>query len=110
LSQWYQRRNSPSYISEKQYVPLSLDSRGIHGFLLDHSVVTTIDFPGAQATIPDGINKSGQIVGHYIDGGRYRGFLWVNGSFTTLTNHPGTLLESSPNDIDDLGRIVGLYY
>jgi probable HAF family extracellular repeat protein len=58
----------------------------------------------------DGINKSGQIVGSYLQGGRLHGFLWVNGSFTTLTDHPGALLDSAAYDIDDLGRIVGFYY
>jgi probable HAF family extracellular repeat protein len=79
------------------------------GFLLDQDVVTPIDFPGADATQPYSINNRGEIVGFYIQGGRPQGFLWVNGSFTMLPNHPGALVYSYAYDIDDLGRIVGLY-
>jgi uncharacterized membrane protein len=34
-----------------------------HGFLLSHSVYTTVDFPGAINTQARGINPGGDIVG-----------------------------------------------
>ena len=82
----------------------------LHAFLLDQGVVTTIDVPGAVATLPSGINNHGQIVGIYFDGVRRHGFLLSNGEFTTLTDPPGAFLESLAFDIDDHGRIVGLYF
>ncbi len=93
-----------------QMTGLYSDYSGIHAFLQNQDIVTKIDFPGAEATQPTSINNSGQIVGYYIDDGRAHGFMWVNGKFTTLTNHPGALLDSAAYDIDDLGRIVGFYY
>jgi probable HAF family extracellular repeat protein len=86
------------------------DGSGRHAFLLDHNVATRIDVPGAGFTQPWSINNNGQIVGYYLSGGRLQGFLWANGSFTTLTNHPGALIQSPVYDIDDLGRITGVYY
>jgi probable HAF family extracellular repeat protein len=81
-----------------------------HGFLRDSSDhFTTIDIPGAVINQPNSINNNGQIVGFYVRGGRPQGFLWANGSFITLTNHPGALRLSVAYDIDDFGRIVGLY-
>jgi probable HAF family extracellular repeat protein len=79
-------------------------------FLLDQGVVTPINFPGAVATQPSGINNRGQIVGSYVDGGRRHGFLLSDGEFKTLTDPPGAFLESLALDLDDHGRIVGLYF
>jgi uncharacterized membrane protein len=46
------------------------------GFLLSGGVFTTIDFPGAVATEPLGVNDSGDIVGFYGDASlRAHGFL-----------------------------------
>ena len=56
------------------------DRKG-HGFLWDNGVVTTIDFPGALATLPLGLNNRGQIVGAYVDAKRRRGFMLSNGTF-----------------------------
>ena len=41
-----------------------------------HGQLTTIDYPGAQATAAVGINERGDIVGGYIDAaGKPRGYL-----------------------------------
>jgi hypothetical protein len=49
---------------------------GLHGFLLSAGVYTSIDFPGALATIAPGLNDYGAIVGAYeaLDG-TIHGFL-----------------------------------
>ena len=50
----------------------------MHGFLLVKGVFTTIDVPGAVATLPAGINRAGNIVGLYTDAaGNAHGFLAV---------------------------------
>jgi probable HAF family extracellular repeat protein len=47
---------------------------------------TIFDVPGASfPAYAQGINTSGQIVGHYVDAdGIWHGFLFDNGSYTTL--------------------------
>jgi hypothetical protein len=50
----------------------------VHGFLLFKGVFTTIDVPGAAASLPAGINRSGKFVGIYTDSaGNAHGFLAV---------------------------------
>jgi hypothetical protein len=44
-----------------------------------------------------------------VDGGRSHGFLLSDGEFRTLTDPPGTFLDSFAYDLDDHGRIVGLF-
>jgi uncharacterized membrane protein len=87
------------------------DANGDHAYFRDQTGFTiNIDKPGAGFTQPWSIDNNGQIVGHYLSGGRLQGFKWANGSFTTFTNHPGALVQSVVYDIDNLGKIVGLYY
>jgi hypothetical protein len=43
-----------------------------------------IDFPGATATFPFGINPQGDIVGNYTAGHVNHGFLLHEGAFTTI--------------------------
>jgi hypothetical protein len=81
-----------------------------HGFLLDAGVVTTIDPPGATFTFPTGINNRGQVVGFYDDGGRGLGFMRENGALTTPAVPPGTFGTAFSLDIDDRGRIFGVYF
>jgi hypothetical protein len=85
------------------------DVPAARGFLLDKGVYTTIEAPGASTTIPFGINNRGQIVGVSFDGVRCRGFLLSHGTFTTPATPPGIFATSFPVDIDDRGRIVGVY-
>jgi uncharacterized membrane protein len=65
-----------------------------HGFLLNKGVVTTLDFPGADATFPQGINDSRLVVGAWesldSDGNitAQHGFLWQNGTFYAM-EYPG---------------------
>ena len=51
---------------------------------------TTIDFPGAVGTDPNGINSAGVIVGDYIDhAGAAHGFQLVDGVFTAIDRLSG---------------------
>jgi hypothetical protein len=43
-----------------------------------------IDVPGSSYTQAAGLNNLDQAVGVFYDGVQYHGFLWTNGSFTTL--------------------------
>lgn len=45
---------------------------------------TTIDYPGATATQPWGMNTRGDIVGYYVSGGVTHGFLLSGGQFTSI--------------------------
>ena len=76
----------------------------------DALTFTQIDVPGATATQATWINNRGQIVGGYVDDVRRHGFLLSDGEFRTLTAPPGAFLESLAFDIDDHGRIVGIYF
>jgi uncharacterized membrane protein len=94
-----------------QMIGLYGDAGGtLHAFLLDQGVVTTIDVPGAVLTFPFGLNNRAQVVGFYDDGVRGRSFMWENGAFTTPAVPPGTFGSALPLDIDDRGRIFGVYF
>ena len=68
---------------------------------------TTIDVPDASDTFAHGINPSGQIVGYYIDGAGFHGFLYDGGVFTPI-DVPGASYTQA-NGITPSGQIVGLY-
>jgi YVTN family beta-propeller protein len=68
----------------------------------------TIDFPGAQATVPQTVNNLGQIVGVYRDSQNIlHGFLLQAGIFTTL-DYPGST-GTVADAINNSGEIVGYY-
>ena len=69
---------------------------------------TTIDFPGAVFTDCVGINRFGDIVGHYVDAaGVDHGYLLRRGNYTTI-DFPGSN-GGHVHDINSSGAIVGLY-
>lgn len=72
---------------------------------------TTIDFPGACATIATGINYSGTIVGDFAPTCKLpevvHGYTLGQGTFTEF-DFPGATL-TRPLGISDAGEIVGLY-
>jgi uncharacterized membrane protein len=70
---------------------------------------TTIDFPGAVASLGTDINDSGQIVGEYTFSGLgdRQGFLLSNGVFTSIT-FPGASFTRAIG-INRYGDIVGDY-
>ena len=70
--------------------------------------VTTIDFPGATATLAADINAEGFIVGRYAVAGQTHGFLRTPvGEFMTI-DFPGSSFTVAAG-INDLGDIVGMY-
>ena len=70
---------------------------------------TTIDVPGASATLANGINSSGQIVGNFTDATGGHGFL------ATPPVPPSPFVQISvgsartPVSIDGKGEIAGFY-
>src|SRR5262249_20920910 len=70
---------------------------------------TTIDDPldtGTTAPFGIAINNMGQIVGNYTDTGAVHGFLYSNGTYTTLDDPSGRTIALG---INNLGQIVGEY-
>ena len=57
--------------------PCANPSSNTHGFLLSGGNYTTLDFPGALATLAAGVNSADRVVGVYFDavGGGVHGFL-----------------------------------
>jgi probable HAF family extracellular repeat protein len=72
---------------------------------------TPLDDPlavhGAFGTFAQGINDLGQIVGYYADSSGQHGFLYGNGTWTTLNYPSGN--ATGAQGINDLGQIVGYY-
>ncbi len=82
-----------------------------HGFVLNDGQPTVLDYPGAIATQPFGINNNGDIVGYatFSDPNgvqQERAFRWNQGVFSSVAT-PG--LRSGAFDINDAGVIVGFY-
>lgn len=78
----------------------------VHGFLLHHTgFFQKIDLPGTSFTTANGVNNSLTVVGNGTTG-----FIWKNGTFTTLniTNPAAGSGESETiNGISNPGIIVG---
>lgn len=78
---------TPHGISGNNIVGEYSDSSGIHGFLYDGSTYKTLNVPGANATVCEGID-SGNIVGYYsqLQGSTdyYHGFLYDGSTYKTL--------------------------
>ncbi len=66
------------------------------------------EMPGAIYTFPNGINDAGVIVGYYGTTDRTYGFVYQNGTYTTL-NVPGSYTQTIAYDISDSGTVVGTY-
>jgi probable HAF family extracellular repeat protein len=75
----------------------------------DQPTYKTVDYPGAIATQPQGINAEGEIVGIYTDAaGRTHGFLLDRGRWTSI-DYPGAI-RTAATGIDPEGNIVGDYH
>src|SRR5262249_18002453 len=58
----------------------------------------------------DGINDAGQIVGEFYYNGNWHGFLYSNGTYTTLDNPAGTgQFGTVITGINNIGTLVGTY-
>jgi hypothetical protein len=68
-----------------------------------------IDYPGIATTLQDvrGLNNRGQIVGSYILEGVKYAFIKNGGTYSTLTDIPGT--NKTAWGINDSGQVVGNY-
>jgi hypothetical protein len=71
---------------------------------------TTIDVPGADRTVVNGINDSGSIVGTYYDATGYHGFLYSGGAFTTINFLNATYANGINNSGDIVGYGTGPWY
>jgi len=80
-----------------------------HGFVLKGKGFATIDYPGALQTAAYAINKSGEIVGVFVDNvtGRSHGFKLVGSTFTQL-DYPGAD-DTVALGINSSGDIVGVW-
>ena len=92
------------------------DAFGFYGFVNAGGTITRLADPLAVgATIPVGINDSGEIVGNYTDSnGVQHGFVYANGIYTTvdapgLTVDPATGLGTALTGINNAGDLVGNY-
>jgi probable HAF family extracellular repeat protein len=86
-----------------------------HGFLRDaRGRFTTIDLPGAKATVASRVNDRGQLVGRYYQtapfrgpDARFRGFLLDRGKLTRI-DVPGAA-QTQAVGVNNLGQVVGEY-
>lgn len=70
--------------------------------------VTSIDVPGAGATVPQGINAGGDVSGWYLDpGGHTHGFIMHDGAFTQV-DYPGAD-NTALRGIGPDGTVLGTY-
>jgi len=80
----------------------------LRGFTFNEGIFTSLDAPGAIATIPFGINDAGTIAGSFRDAGNSEhGFLLTRGTFSQI-DVPGarsTRLTHIPNQ----GRYAGFF-
>ena len=86
------------------------DSMGVpHGYLLNGSSLTTLNYPGSINTSAFGINNNGLIVGIYTDSmGVQHGFTYNGTTWQTLDD-PNGLGTTVVNGVNDLGQLVGFY-
>jgi len=80
------------------------------GFLFSQGSLTIIDFPGARATILNGINDRGDIVGIYVDSnGEHHGFVLDDEGFKTVDVQFAGIDFTEAAGINNRGEIVGRY-
>jgi len=75
------------------------------GFLLTNGKFTVVAYPNVQATYPMAISDNGAVVGSYSTT-IYNGFLWQNGTFTTI-NFRGAKYGTALTGVNNSGVIVG---
>ena len=86
-----------------------VDGTGTHGFLLNGTTETTLNFPGSIFTQALGLNNMGEVVGDYVDGaGNMHGFIY-NGTFQEVDDPSAPTTGTTINGINDKGQIVGFF-
>jgi hypothetical protein len=80
-----------------------------HGFAFKGKGFAAIDYPSGLQTAVYGINKSGEVVGMFVDNvtGRYHGFKLVGTTFTQL-DYPGAD-DTVALGVNSSGDIVGIW-
>ncbi|MBV8830282.1 MAG: hypothetical protein JO357_00745 [Hyphomicrobiales bacterium] len=74
---------------------------------------TTLSDPSAApggSTYPASINDRGQVTGYYTNGTTDVGFLYSNGTWTTLSDPSAGTRETIPRSINDGGQVTGDYF
>lgn len=86
------------------------------GFIRDkHGNITVLNFPGSQGTIALGINDFGHVVGQYWGDAfgqglqRFHGFLWKDGTYTTLDAPFAEAMATTLSGINNAGQVIGTY-
>ncbi len=96
------------YCQDSLVCPQGPSNPASHGFVDDHGVFTTLDFPNAQATSAFAINDSGTIVGYYlVNNTGPHAFLYENGAFTTI-DPPGAVIAEALS-VNNSGKVAGLF-
>jgi probable HAF family extracellular repeat protein len=86
----------------------------ITGFVYAGGSYTSVQFPGAVITAPNGISPSGNIiVGTFFDtlsggDGNAHGFIYADGAFQ-MVDYPGAL-QTFIYGVNDQGQVVGQYH
>jgi len=76
--------------------------------VLSKGAFTQVDVPDADGyTTVNGINANGERVGIYLKDGRFHGYFWSKGAFTTL-DRPGWTF-SQAFFLNSHGQVVGYY-
>jgi probable HAF family extracellular repeat protein len=78
-----------------------------HAFLLSGGNYSLIDYPGASATVVNGIGARGEVVGSCVLGGVSHGFVLSGGNFTLFD--PPVSAFTTAMGINPRGDIVGRY-
>ena len=84
------------------------DAAGQHGFIMNGSVTTTINIPGALDLGMGAMNSSGKAVGGYQDSNNNsHAFIYDNGQISEIVVPGGS--NPMASGIDDAGVVVGTY-
>ncbi|HZQ71238.1 MAG TPA: hypothetical protein VFA68_22125 [Terriglobales bacterium] len=80
------------------------------GFLLRKGTFTTLNFPGADYTLPISINNAGTVVGYYqiFANSTLHGFIWKDGQFTDYI-YPGAGYLFF-TDVTEQGELIGFWW
>ena len=88
------------------------DSGGTyHGFIKEYGTYTTVDFPGASNTLPDGISNTGVLQGQVLTAApayAAEGFIATPGGVFETVNYPGQTMTTLVG-INGRGDVCGFY-
>ena len=102
---------APTGINASGEIIGAFDSTSVsrpNGFVDFNGTFTALNYPGADYTIPHGLNDVGQIAGVYGLNGVTHGFLYSGGVFTTV-DAPGSVSGTILTGINNSGEITGDY-